>query len=105
MIPQTPQQIRAWVERLKISEALAAEALGLGNPGKVMREYCSPTHPREPARTTRMHMDLMETLVEVHRALGARDVGRACALVEHALITRDLIEATTNQGENACLTK
>lgn len=87
---------------MNITHALAAEALGLGNPDTVMREYCSGR--REPSDTTRLHMDMLETMVEVNRALGNRDLNRACALVEHALSVRNLADITTAK-ESPCLTK
>lgn len=92
MIPRTPEQIRAWLERMGISHALAAEALGLGNADKVMREYCSTNHPREPANTTRMHMDLMESAFLALKLLQTGQVHKAKVVLEKAMATRNLID-------------
>lgn len=95
MIPMDPPAIREWVKRMGVSEANAARALGLQSPEDIMRQYCSDA--RQPAMTTRMHMDLLEVLRDATISLRAKDPKRALAILDKAIQARFLQELTTNQ--------
>lgn len=63
MGPQTPQEVRAWLDRLGVGHTAAGQALGLRDPNKTLRSYCSPVGRDTPSDSTRSHMALLETVV------------------------------------------
>lgn len=89
MIPLTPVEIREWVNRMQLSPRRAAQALGLGNADTVMREYCSGDR-REPSRSTRMHMDLLEQVRDAVMDLQRNKPEQAQARLKQALLVRFL---------------
>lgn len=88
MLPQTPDQIREWQVRLGLTDAQAATALRLGNVNTIMRQYKSSTNPKEPAPTTRSHMDLLEEVIRADAYLRVGLVQRAGDTLRVALEQR-----------------
>lgn len=55
-------EVKAWLARLQLSDSEGAEALELGNPNVIMREYKSGK--RDPAPPTLGYMRLTETVID-----------------------------------------
>jgi len=72
MTAETAHQVRMWLEHLGLSDTEGAEALDLGNPEVVMREYKSDK--RTPGPPT---LKLMEMTVRLADALILLRAGRA----------------------------
>ncbi len=85
-IPNTGAEIREWCERLGLSDSEAANALGLGNPHAIMREFFS--EKRQPSRSTRVHMNLLEQVIISFGALLSNNPELAKATLQTALEER-----------------
>jgi hypothetical protein len=85
-IPSNGNEIRAWVERLGLSDSEAATALGLGNPHCIIREFRS--EKREPSQSTRVHMDLLEQVIVAFGALLSNNTALAKITLQDALEER-----------------
>lgn len=86
IIPSNGREIREWCERLGLSDSEAANALGLGNPHAIMREFFS--EKRAPSRSTRVHMELLERVIIAFGALLSNNPELAKKTLQTALEER-----------------
>lgn len=92
------EQVREWLDTLRLSDQEGAEALGLGNPDVIMREYKNPKKDRQPAPTTLRFMELTLRMVEALALLRTGQTHKAKVTLE-TMMTPALLRASETWGQ------